>query len=560
MGRKPKFTYVFLAAITLVTLIASACAGPSATSTSQTSTGTTPQVLRVNLAAEPANIDPNKASWAQERTIILQVFEGLLNFNKDLTLRADVAKEIPTVANKGISADGKTYTFNLKSNVTWSDGQKVTAKDFEYSIKRMLSPEIAADYASFYFNIAGAEAYNGAADKDAATKQQLKDAVGVKALNDTTLQVTLAQPSPTFLQVMALWPSYPLREDIITKFGDKWTEPPNYIGNGPYLLTEWVHQDHLTLKANPNYWGTKPKLAEIQVKEITDANASLAAYKNNELDETGVPPGTEKATMADPSLSKEIVRNAELVTFGFRYNMTTPPFDNLKVRQAIATAIDRDSFIDKVRGGVGKAATSWIPPGMPDYDATLGSQYKFDPVKAKQLLADAGYSDVSKLPPIKFQYSDTAGNKTIAQFLQSQMKDNLGITITLEPMESKAFSTLVNNKQFMWSWYGWGADYPDPDNWLPELFGTGAGNNKQNYSNPQFDALAKQAKAELDNTKRLQLWAQAQKIIVDDAAMAFMNYRERFILWKPWVKGLTPTGMDGGIMGDMFFPAIYIQK
>jgi oligopeptide transport system substrate-binding protein len=127
-------------------------------------------------------------------------------------------------------------------------------------------------------------------------------------------------------------------------------------------------------------------------------------------------------------------------------------------------------------------------------------------------------------------------------------------------MESKAFSTLVNNKQFMWSWYGWGADYPDPDNWLPELFGTGAGNNKQNYSNPQFDALSKQAKAELDNTKRLQLWAQAHKMVVDDAAMAFMNYRERFILWKPWVKGLTPTGMDGGIMGDMFFPSIYIQK
>ncbi len=557
MRKKTKLLGGFIA-FTSILLVLASCGSPGGTTTP--STGNTPQVYRVNLAAEPATIDPNRASWAQERTIILQVFEGLLNFNPDLTLRPDVAKEIPTVANKGISADGLTYTFNLNPKAVWSDGKKVVAGDFEYSIKRMLSPEIASDYASFYFAIKGAEAYNGSGDKDAATQQQLKDAVAVKAVNDSTLQITLAQQSPTFLQVMALWPSYPIRKDIVDQYGEKWTEPPNYIGNGAFLLTEWVHQDHLTLKANPKYWGEKPLLTEIDIKEITDANASLAAFKNNELDMSGVSPGTEKATMADPVLGKEVVRNPELVTFGFRYNFKIAPFDNLKVRQAIATAIDRNAFIEQVRGGVGKAATSWLPPGMPDYDANLGSQYKFDAAKAKQLLADAGYSDVTKLPTIKFQYSDTSGNKVIAQFLQAQLKDNLGITITLEPMESKAFSQLVNNKQFMFSWYGWGADYPDPDNWLPQLFMTDAGNNKQNYSNPAFDALAKQALAELDNTKRLQEWAQAQKIIVDDATMAFMMYRERFQVVQPWVKGLTPTGMDGGIMGDMFWNKIYIQK
>lgn len=563
-----KFVNLLVALISLAVVLA-ACAAPASTSNQKTSSDSTSpaaskpngdQILRINLQSEPATIDPNRASWAQERTIILQTFEGLLSFNPDLTLRADVAKELPTVANGGISADGLTYTFNLKPNVTWSDGKRVTAGDFEYSIKRMLSPEIAADYAGFYFAIKGAEAYNGSADKDDATKQQLKDAVAVKAVSDGTLQITLAHPSPTFLQVMALWPAYPVRQDIIEKYGDKWTDPPNYVGDGPYMLTEWEHQDHLTLKPNPNYWGQKPTLTEIDVKEITDINASLAAYKNDELDITAVPPGTEKATMADPTLGSEVVRNPELVTFGFRYNVAVPPFDNVKVRQAIATAIDRDAFIDKVRGGVGKPATSWIPPGMPDYDPTLGDQYKFDPAKARQLLAEAGYSDVTKLPPIKFQYSDTAGNKTIAQFLQGQMKENLGIDITLEPMESKAFAQAVNSKQFTWSWVGWGADYPDPDNWLPELFGTDASNNKQNYSNSQFDVIAEQAMTELDNTKRLQLWAQAQKIIVDDAVMAFMNYRERFVLVKPWVKGLTPTGMDGGSIGDMFFTNIYIQK
>jgi oligopeptide transport system substrate-binding protein len=424
----------------------------------------------------------------------------------------------------------------------------------------MLSPDLAAEYASFYFAIAGAEAYNGAGDKDAATKDSLKAAVGVKATSDTALQITLTDPSPTFLQVMALWPAYPVREDIITSNGDEWTEPPNYIGNGPFVLTEWVHQDHLTFKANPNYWGKKPKLSEIRMVQITDINASLAAYKNGELDISAVPPGTEKTIMADPALSKEIVRYARLSTYGFCFNVAVPPFDNVKVRQAITTAIDRNAFVDKVRGGVGKATTSWIPPGMPGYDASLGTQYAFNPAKAKQLLSDAGYSDVSKLPPIKFQYADSAGNKTIAQFLQGQMKDNLGIDITLEPMETKAFSTAYNQKQYSWKWGGWGADYPDPENWLPELFGTTGGNNKQNYSNKQFDDLSKQGKLELDNTKRLAIWAQAHKIVVDDAVWAFLMNAERFVLAKPSVKGMVNTGMDGAIIGDMFLGDVFIQK
>jgi len=265
-----------------------------------------------------------------------------------------------------------------------------------------------------------------------------------------------------------MWPVYPLREDIIKQFGDKWTEPPNYIGNGPFILTEWVHQDHMTFKPNPKYWGSpKPKLTEIQYKMITDANATLAAYKNNELDISGVPVGTEKATMADPEMSKELLRYNELVTFAFQFNVTKPPFDNKKVRQALACAVDRNAFVQKVRSGVGTPALSWIPPGMPCHDPELGKEYTFNPTKAKQLLTEAGYSDLTKLPELKFSYSDTAGNRTIAQFLQGQMKDNLGINLTLDPMESKAFQQFVNQEKFSWAWFGWGADYPDPDNWLP---------------------------------------------------------------------------------------------
>ncbi|MEW6034350.1 MAG: peptide ABC transporter substrate-binding protein [Chloroflexota bacterium] len=563
MNRRLVYTLAILSLLLLVFTSCKPAATPTPTVTptaTPTPTPTVPQVLRANLAGEPATIDPNRASWAGERTPIMQVFEGLFGFNQDLSLRPIGAAEIPTVANGGISADGKVYTFKLNPKVTWSDGKKVTAKDYEYSIKRMLSPDLAAEYASFYFDIVGAEAYNGAADKDAATKAQLRDALGVKAVDDLTLRVTLAQARPTFLSIIALWPSYPVREDIITKYGDKWTEPPNYIGNGPFLLTEWVHQDHMTFKVNPNYWGTKPKLTEIQLKMVTDVNAELAGYKNNELEISRVPTGTEKATLADPVLSKEIVRYNELVTFAFQFNVAKPPFDNLKLRQALACAVDRVSFVDKVRAGVGTPALSWVPPGMPGHDPNLGKEYGFNVTKAKQLLGEAGYADVSKLPELKFQYADTAGNRLMAQFLQGQLKDNLGINLTLEPMEPKAFSQAVNAEQHTWAWFGWGADYPDPDNWLPELFGTDAGNNHTNYSNPAFDALARQAKSELDNTKRLQMWADAQEMVMADAPIVTMFYRERFVLVKPTVKGLKTTGMDGQVSGDMFFTDVYLVK
>jgi oligopeptide transport system substrate-binding protein len=535
------------------------------TKTSTTTTSTTQpsakQALRVNIAGEPAQIDPNRASWSTERTVIMQVFEGLLGFNQDLSLRAIGATAIPTVDNGGISADGKTYIFTLNPKVTWSDGKKVTAYDYEYSIKRMLNPDLAAEYASFYFDIQGGQEYFGATNADAATKTQLRDAVGVSAKSDTMLVIVLKSPRPTFLDLMALWPVYPVRQDIIEKYADKWTEPPNYIGNGAYLMTEWVHSDHITLVKNPNYWGTAAKVDTITLKMITDINAEYAAYQNNELDICSIAAGTETSTLADKVLGPQVLRYPELTTFAYQFNLTTPPFNNKFLRKALNAAVDREAFINNVRGGVGKPAYSWIPPGMPGYDANLGADYHFNVAKAKAFLVQAGYKENgSDVPELRLQYADTGINPTIAQFVQNQIKINLGITVSLEPMERAAFSRMVNAEQHTWAWFGWGADYPDPDNWLPELFGTGAGNNHTNYSSAAFDAISAQAKNELDNTKRLALWAQAQALVVDDAPVLFIQYRERFRLVKPYVKGLMYTGMDGDVPGDMFFANVSIVK
>ncbi|MBN1643940.1 MAG: peptide ABC transporter substrate-binding protein [Dehalococcoidales bacterium] len=555
--RRKSILLSLLAIVTTASLIlTSAC----------TSTPKVEQILTLNLAAENNTIDPNRASWVSERSVIIQVFDGLLAFDEDLALVPMVAKQIPTVANNGISADGTTYTIELRTDVTWSDGQKVTANDFVFSLKRLFDPDLACEYASFYFNIVGGEAYYSAADKTDAEKAALKDAIGVRAVDNYTLEIRLTDALPTFPQLLALWPSYPIRQDMVDAHGEAWAQPdvngamPYYITNGPFILTEWVQQDHYTFIRNEHYWGTKPKLDKIIFKEITDANVALAAYQNNELDQCGVPGGTEQTTMDDPVLSPQIVRFASLTTYAFQFNVTKPPFDNKLLRQALACAIDRDAYITNVRHGVGAVALSWIPPGMPGFDATLGQEWTFDVDKAKELLAQAGYPNGEGLPELKFQIANTGANPTIAAFLQEQLKVNLDIDLTVELMESKAYSALYNAREFTWGFTGWGADYPDPDNWLPQLYMTGAGNNKTGYSNPDFDALATQALKELDNTKRLKMWADAQALVVADQPMIYVFNRETFVLSKSWVKNLVTTGMDGNIAGDTFLRNVYIQK
>jgi oligopeptide transport system substrate-binding protein len=528
----------------------------SSTSSNPTSS-TTPGEFIINLGKELDTIDPCKPSWAVEGTIIGQCFEGLLYINPDLSFRPVTATEIPSVENGGMSPDGLTYTFKLRHDVTWSDGAKVTAKDYAYGIKRRLSPDIASTSAFDFYDIVGAKVYNTAANKDESEKILLRDAVGVAAIDDYTLQIKLSNPRVVFLE--KIMSAYPLREDVISKYGNQWTEPGNYIGNGPFILSEWVHGDHITLKANPNYWGNnKPKVSQIVFKIISDANAALAAYKNDEIYLVEVPAGSERAIMADPALSKEILRYPVLRTMGVAFNVKSEPFNNVKVRQAFATAIDRVSYINKVRAGVGKPAYSWISPGSPGYDASLGQEYKFDPVKAKKLLAEAGYSDVHKLPPIKYIYGNDTNSSMDAQFIQGQLKANLGINIILEPMESKAYMAAINSINYQVSFYGWLA-FPDPDNWLYLAFQTGSFMNANNYNNPQFDELCIKASQELDYTKRMELWAKAHEIIVRDVPMASTYYVEKLWLLKPYVKGLTTTRVDA-TPGDSFYSNITVDK
>jgi oligopeptide transport system substrate-binding protein len=478
------------------------------------------------LQGEPDNLDPNRSSFATEGAVISRVFEPLLVFDKDL-------KPVPAAASSfDVSTDGKTYTFHLRQGAKYSDGVPVKAQDFEYSFKRILDPNIAAEYATFFTDagIVGAADYNSG--------KGTADAVGVKATDDNTLQIQLEGPVGYLPNLVALWVVPPLRQDIIQKAGAGWAQDPStYIGNGPFKMSEWVHQDHITLVPNPNYVGTQPKLQKATFLMVTDAEADYAAYRNNERDWTLVPDADVQAVRNDPTLSQQAVEYTELTTFWLAYNQARTPLDNPDVRRALSKGIDRTALIRDVTGGVGKPAISIIPPGMPGFQADLGKDADFDVAGAKELLAKAGYSDPSTFPQLHFRYATTSANQSRAEFIQAQWKQNLGINIVLDSMESKAFQAAYKAKDFDMSWTGWGADYPDPQDWMTGLFSCNASNNKYNYCNPQFDQAAAKGDTLTDQTQRLQAYNQAQTILMQDLPVAPIYYRGRMVVVKPWVHG-----------------------
>ncbi|MBF8267145.1 MAG: ABC-type oligopeptide transport system, periplasmic component [Dehalococcoidia bacterium] len=526
-----------------------------------TPTATVTQELRVNLGGEPSTLDPQLATGLHELSVIRQVFEGLLGWNPDLTLKPVVATQVPSVENGGISQDGLVYTFKLRDDVTWSDGRKVTANDFAFAIKRLLDPEVAAPFSYLYLGIRGGQEYSAAVGADGSTRQALENAVAVEAPDEHTLRVTLTEPSLTFLQKMALSWVYPVRRDVVENSGTRWTEAGTYVGNGPFIMTEWVHQDHITLEANPNYWGPRPRLTRITYRMIADPNAELAAYRNGELHLSQLPPGNERGLLADPSLGQEVVRSPQLFTFGLFFNTAAAPFEGVAVRQAFATAIDREAWIDKVKNGVGKPATSWLPPGMPGYDPALGNEYAFDPDRARQLLAQGGFATGKDLPRVSYTFVDAGEQRLIAEFIQAQLKENLGVEVTLEPLDPPAFfQQVIAARSFQLTGIGWGADYPHPESFLVPLFVTGAGNNISQYGNSEFDHLVALASRELDQEAALELWRRAHGILVKDAPVAFFFHGERLFLKKPYLQGLTLTPIDGAIPGDTMLGEVLLTR
>jgi oligopeptide transport system substrate-binding protein len=511
------------------------------------------QTLRVRIGGEPTTLDPQIVAFGPDLSVIKQLFRGLFYYDDaDLNVVAAAATEVPTVANGGISADGLTYTIHLRDDLTWSDGEPLTAHDFEYALRRLFDPAAGATgyYFGYYTPIVGAEA--------AAAGQGSLDDVGVTAIDDSTLEIKLTHELPTLLTLLALWPASPLRQDVIDEHGDQWIEPGNLVGNGPYVLSEWEHEDHITVVANDNYWGDdQPTVDTIVYRMIPDEATALIAYENDELDMTVVPLPDASAFEGDPEQTKY----AELTTFAWQFNNAVPPFDDDLVRKAFSAATDRETYIQSIRSGVGEAAVSWLPPGLPGYDPDRGSDYAFDPSVAADLLAEAGFPGGEGLPAVTLTIPDTQDTRLTAEFLQQQVQRNLGVDIEIEALEASTYEDRFLSGDFQVVLGAWGADYADPDSWLPQLFGTGAGLNLSQYSNAAVDQIFEQAAVELDNDTRIDLYQQAEQIIIDeDMGIAPIYHNVRNWLTKPWVDGLVETGLDAEVPGDFFFTSVQILE
>jgi oligopeptide transport system substrate-binding protein len=456
------------------------------------------------------------------------VFSGLVSFDTSLNLVPELAE------SWDISVDGMVYTFHLRTNARFHDGRAVVAQDVIYSWERAANPATQSDTVLTYLgDIAGAvEMHGGTADHIS----------GLKALDDHTLQVTIDAAKPYFLFKLTMPVAFVLDQKNVES-GSEWYRTPN--GTGPYKLTRWDSFQLMVYDANQDFYRGAPSIPQIVVELYSGIGIRL--YESGEIDMTGVY-SSDVARVLDPAdpLHADLYSGVSLCTDYVVFDVTQPPFEDVKVRQAFTMALDRQKYIDVVNNGVGILAKGPYPPALPGYNLDLQG-LPYDPEQARQLLAKSKYGGPQGLPPIVFTDAGIGNSAGASVAAMAQMwQQNLGVTITIENLEpDKYYDLLLAGHHGQLFTGGWCADYPDPENFADVLFHTGAQQNTGNYSNPVLDAVLDQARVEQDVTKRIQLYQQAEQMIVQDAPALFIMHGVSYELVRPNVKGfvLTPISI-----------------
>jgi peptide/nickel transport system substrate-binding protein/oligopeptide transport system substrate-binding protein len=492
-------------------------------------------------------LDPGLVQDLPSASILDMVINGLVTLDpKSLEIKPDLATSWDT------SADGKTWTFHLRSGLKFSNGDPLTASDFAYSIDRAFSPEIdgKSGTASYYLGINNVPNIVGAPDR-AAGKSPTIIGTGVVATNDTTLQINLIAPAPYFLDQLTYPTGYVIDKKVVDQYGSNWWDG-HAIGAGPFMLKEWVHKSHLTLVPNPNWWGPKLTLTEVDVPIIVSPETAWNNWQAKQADVVGVPP-------ADYAIAKALGPNefSESPYLEIQYialNNKVKPFDNVSVRQAFAEAIDRNTISTQVWNNIVIPSDHIVPDGMPGYFKDLKG-LPFNPTDAKSKL-QAVYPDVSKIPAISIEYpkGDPDEDKMMAK-MQQDWQTYLGVHVNLNAVD---FGTMLNdlptNKVQAYQ-LGWIADYPDPQDWL-DLVITGSPYNNFNYSNSQVDSLVKQGDTGSDLNSRIAAYNQAEEIAVDEVAWAPIFQSKSVYVTQKWVKGFILDA--GGLTPDISWASIQI--
>ncbi|MGL4819464.1 MAG: peptide ABC transporter substrate-binding protein [Bacilli bacterium] len=489
----------------------------------------TSAILRTVVADEIPTLDPSKSTDNISFTALGNVMEGLYRMDNKEEATPAIAESVET------SADGLTYTFKLRKDAVWSDGQPVKAQEFIYSWQRTLDPATASQYSFILFYIKNAQALNEGKVKP--------EELGAKAIDDHTLEVTLEKPTAYFLSLTAFPVYYPQRQDVVEKYGDKYgTEAANFIYNGPFTMTEWEHQVGYKLTKNDSYYDAESiQLAGVDAKVVKEASTIVNLYDSGELD---IAPLTAEH-VEQYKESEEFHTRQTGAVFFLRLNEKIPALKNTNVRRAIATAFDKQAFVDNILNNGSVPANYLVPKNFAmfngkDFRDISGEHLNFDVAVAQEAwkkgLAELGQKEV-KLSMI---INDDDVGKQIGQYLQGQLETNLpGLKVELKPMPFKQSLEKQRTLDYDIAWSGWGPDYLDPATFL-DMFRTGDAFNEMDYSSKKYDDLLVQASKELDVTKRADLLAQAEKVLsTDDAALAPVFQRGTSFLVRPNVKNMT---------------------
>ena len=489
--------------------------------------------------------DPHFSDFAQDIAHMVYVWRGLYHLDLGDKPQPAMADGAPKVSD-----DGKTYTITLKKDLKWSDGQPLTAEDFVLGIQRTCNPDVAGHYQYILTNIVGCDDYYAAADATAAKKAELQAAVGVKAIDATTLEIKIGAAQPTFPTLLALWPTFPAPKHKLATVDAPWPGPLENVYNGPFMPSAYTEKATLELVPNPNWIGQQVGVEKVVLKYVDDAAVLNQAYRTGEVDATVAnKPELDKLKTEFPN---ELQLYPATRTIGLEFNMTKAPVDKAEVRLALSQATDRDTMMKVVFKDANTATTNWVPPtrnGLKggEYDDILG----FDPAKAKANMTKAGYPDGKGFPELTILLTDTATNKLLGEFLQAEWKKHLGIDLKIEITDSKTRSSRFNSSDFQVVAGGWQEDYPDPENWFLGLWETGGSINKVLVSIKALDDAIDKARYNTNDEERRKLYRDAEGILLKEAnGIAPLYHTLAAMLVKPHIKGMVENKRPG----DTFVP------
>ncbi|MBI1801472.1 MAG: peptide ABC transporter substrate-binding protein [Chloroflexi bacterium] len=516
------------------------------------------QVFRDSTNSEPASQDFNGNLYCGGLT---EIWAGLMRFDFDYKAVAYGAKSVDIKDN--------IWTFTLNQGWKWTNGDEVTAKDFEWSWIRQLHPATAAPYAALFYDVKGAEAYNGRKDLKGDIKE-IDDAagtsIGIKAKDKYTLEVTLNGPRGYFGAIVAYAAALPNHRPTIEKTGEtfkdavKASEPNVITTNGPFKLAKWDHNKSLEMVRNDGFTlSPKPTLRKVTYPVIADA-AQIASYEKNEIDRAAVQPAEIKRVKADAKLGKEYISYSATGAFYLVPNPNMKPFDVKGVRRALNHAIDRDAIVKSVLQGVGKSAFTFDPPDLPHYVdpakyPEIAQLCKFDPKLALDELKGTPYEGGKNWPAIKLTYrtnEERIGSTQAVQAIQAMLKDNLNMSVELEPLEAKVFRPTMWDHKIQFTWVRWYTDYPDSNNNLYQVWysGSGASGHRHDFSNAEFDKLVTEAKSLNDQAARTAKYAQAEVAGLNDGYATYVYYLYQSRVYKPWIGNL-PKNARGEYVQDV---------